>query len=1366
MEDNIATRRAHLSAAKQALLEKRIRGELKQTVDVQPICQRPTHGPAPLSSSQQRLWFLDQMEQGGSVYNLPEAWRLRGPLDVASLERSVRAIVQRHEALRTSFIAEDGQPLQVMASGGPPSLAVIDLREFPEGERETRVQQLMAKEARRPFHLDQGPLMRTSLYQLGELEYIFLLVVHHIVFDGWSWGVLVRELSTSYEAFAEGQTPALPELQIQYADFAYWQRQQLQGQVLHAQLGYWKQQLDGHLPLLQLPIDHPRPPVQTFRGANHYVTLSGTLSEALNALSRREGTSLFMTLLSAFKVLLFRHTGLEDIIVGIPIANRTRVEIEALVGLFINTLVMRTDVSGNPTFRDVLGRVRKVALGAYAHQDLPFGKLVEELQPERDLSFNPLFQVMFVFQNTPKRALAFTGIEAIPLKISTDSSMFDLTLYLVEGPEGLSARFEYNTDLFANDTIERMASHFLKLLEGIVVDPESRISDLPILLAAEQHRILVEWNHTQADYPKDSCIHGLFEAQAARTPDAVAVVFGNQRLTYRELNSRANQLAHRLGKCGVGPEVLVGVCVERSPEMLVAVLGVLKSGGAYVPLDPAFPATRLSLILEDANVRVLVTQPKLGTLLQSGVKQVLYVDDPGTALESRGNPESAVKSNNLAYVMFTSGSTGRPKGVQIEHQAVVNLLESMGRVPGLTAEDVFVAVTTLSFDIAGLELFLPLAKGAQVVVAGREVVADGQRLAELLETSGATAMQATPATWRMLLDSGWTGRKEMKILCGGEALPPELAAELIPRCSSLWNMYGPTETTIWSTTCRVLPASGPVSIGAPIANTQIYVLDSFLKPVPIEVAGELFISGDGLARGYLNRPDLTAEKFVVNPFGQGNHLRLYRTGDLCRWREDGSLEHLGRLDYQVKIRGYRIELGEIETTLGGHPLVRECVAAMKEGAAGGNRLVAYVVGDPDKPPQAAELRQYLQERLPDYLVPWAIVALEQMPLTPNGKVDRRALPEPDSTGMDSATPYIAPRDQLELQMAAIWQRVLRVKLIGVSDNFFTLGGHSLLAAALFAQIEEHLGKKIPLATIFQAPTIEQLAQIIREREWKPNWSSLVAIQPGGSKPPLFLIHGAEGNVLLYRELAHHLGSDQPVYGLQSRGLDGKMDITNRLEDMAAHYIKEIRALQPEGPYYLGGYCMGGGVALEVAQQLHAQGQEIALLAMLETNNLRANPKALSFFYRCYHQVQNIKFHFDNLILARSREGFKFFVHKVKVEKTRSEIAIKVLLSRMAHRLSSNGKSAYPHILVSKVNDKAFLEYTPRLYQGQIILFRPQKGFAGLDDTEFGWKGLATEGIDVQVLPVNPRGMLVEPFVRLLAAKLKASLQKAESRPVE
>lgn len=1362
-EHDNADRRSRLSAAGQALLEKRIRGERTQPAGERPIGRRPAEGPAPLSSGQERLWFLDQLGQGGAAYNLPGAWRLRGPLDAAVLERSLGQVVDRHEALRTSIATEDGRPFQLIDPQGSAVLSLVDLRELPESDRQARVLELAAEEARRPFDLARGPLLRASLYRLGELEHVFLAVVHHIVFDGWSWGLFLRELSLSYEAFVQGRTPSLPPLAVQYADFAHWQRQRFQDPAMQAQLEYWKRQLAGSPPLVQLPLDRPRPPVQTFRGSNHCVALPRSLSESLAALSRREGCSLFMTMLAAFDVFVHRHAAVDDVVVGVPIANRTRLEIESLIGLFINTLVMRTDLSGNPSFRQLLGRAREVALEAYAHQDLPFERLVEELHPERDLSFNPLFQVMFDFQNAPRQPLAFEGIEAVPLGIETDSSMFDLTLYLEEDAQGISARFEYNTDLFTAATIERMAARFLTLLEGIAADPESRIADLPMLPQAERQRIVVEWNRTQAEYPRQACLHELVEAQAERTPEATAVVHGSGRLTYRELNGRANQLAHRLRGHRVGPEFLVGVCVERSLEMLVAVLAVLKAGGAYVPLDPSFPAARLSMILEDAGLKVLVTQPEVQGRLPSGSARVLYVEDPETARESRENPASAVRSDNLAYVMFTSGSTGRPKGVQVPHRAVVNLLESMGRAPGLAAEDVLVAVTTLSFDIAGLELFLPLARGARVVVAGRDDVVDGRRLAELLEASGATVMQATPATWRMLLDSGWEGRKGMKILCGGEALPTELAAELLPRCSSLWNMYGPTETTIWSTTARVLSAEGPVSIGAPIANTQVYVLDATMQPVPIGVAGELYIGGDGLARGYLNRPDLTAERFVENPFGSGDGSRLYRTGDQCRWREDGTLEHLGRLDTQVKVRGYRIELGDIEATLGSHPAVKECAAVVKDGSAGGGRLVAYAVGRPGESPQPAELRQYLQERLPEYMVPSTVVVLERMPLTPNGKVDRRALPEPSYTGTQSDTTYLAPRDQLEMQMTSVWQKVLKISPIGVRDNFFDLGGHSLLAAILFARLEKHLGRKIPLATIFQAPTIEQLAAIVRKKDWQPDWSSLVAIQPGGSRPPLFLVHGAEGNVLLYRELAHYLGPDQPVYGLQSRGLDGSMELSSSIEDMAAQYVKEIRELQPEGPYYLGGYCMGGGVALEMAQQLQAQGQEVALLAMLETNNLTANPGAISFPHRLYWRVQNVWFHFQNLLLAKSREGSRFFMHKLQVEKTRFMTATRVMLSKLLRTISSKTALPYPHVFVSRVNDRTYLHYIPRPYKGRIVLFRPLKGFAGLDDAEFGWKEMASEGVDVQVLPVYPRGMLVEPFVRRLAMELKAVLENAQVR---
>jgi amino acid adenylation domain-containing protein len=909
---------------------------------------------------------------------------------------------------------------------------------------------------------------------------VLLLVIHHITFDGWSARVFVEELAALYDAFVAGKPSPFPELPIQYADFAHWQRQWLQGEVLERQLSYWKEKLAGSLPSLDLPTDRPRPAVQTHCGARQSSVLSSFPLQALKALSRQEGVTLFMTLLAAFKVLLYRYTGQDDIAVGSPIAGRTHVETEGLIGFFVNTLVLRTDLSGNPTFRELLGRVREVALGAYAHQDLPFEKLVEALQPERDLSRTPLFQVMFNLENIPTKAVKTPSLSIDEFEFDSGVSQFDLALEVIEKDEGLSCLLNYSTDLFDAATIERMLGHYQTLLEGIVADPEERIGVLPLLTEAERHQLLVEWNDTQADYPKDSCIHQLFEAQVERTPDAVALAFKDQQLTYHELNTRANQLAHYLRKRGVEPGVLVSICVERSLEMVVGILGILKAGGAYVPLDPAYPQERLAFMLEDAQVSVLLTQRRLLEKLSEHRARVVCLDTSWEAIagESEENPASEVTTNNLAYMIYTSGSTGKPKGVQIQHRAVVNFLNSMHEQLALTNQDVLLSVTTLSFDIAVLELFLPLSVGACITLVSRQVAADGVQLLARLTSSGATVMQATPVTWRLLLEARWQGSQPLKILCGGEALPRELAHQLLRWGVPLWNLYGPTETTVWATAYKVEPEGSSVPIGRPIANTQIYLLDAHLQPVPIGVPGELHIGGIGLARGYLNRPEMTAEKFIPNPFSDEPGTRLYKTGDLARYLPDGNIEFLGRIDHQVKVRGFRIELGEIETVLGRHPTVRETVVMARKDVLGDNRLVAYVVPNQKPAPTTNELRSFLKRKLPQYMVPSTFMFLDALPLTPNGKVDRRALPAPDRVRPELERAFVAPRTPIEEMLAGIWAEVLGLEEVGIHDNFFELGGHSLVATQVMYRVRAASRVELSLRSLFERPTVAGLAEYV------------------------------------------------------------------------------------------------------------------------------------------------------------------------------------------------------------------------------------------------------------------------------------------------
>jgi amino acid adenylation domain-containing protein len=1111
--------KSDLIANRQALLDLLFQEEELGDASDQKIPRRQSTEPLQLSFAQQRLWFLDQWEPDSSTYNLSTAVRLTGPLNFAALERSLNEILRRHEALRTTFATVDGQPVQVVASPKAFALPMMSLQHLPETEREAEAQRLVSDERSKPFNLIKGPLFRPTLLQLGEAEYILLLTMHHIVSDGWSMGILFRELTVLYEAFSAGRPSPLPELSIQYADFAKWHREWLQGEVLERQLLYWKRQLEGIPAVINLPTDRPRPAVQGYRGKTQYLELTKELTEGLEALSRKEGVTLFMTLLAAFQALLYRYTEQEDVVVGSPIANRHQREIEGLIGFFVNTLVLRTDFSGNPSFRELLGRVRKTALDAYEHQDLPFEKLLEELQPERSLSYSPLFQVMFVLQNAPSTGLELEGLSVSPVRVGTETAKFDLNLSIHETPEGLSGALQYNTDLFHASTIERMRGHFKTLLTGIAANPEQRISELPLLTEAEKHQLIIEWNDTKTDYPRDKCIHELFETQVEKTPDAIALVFPStgsgrgedQQITYRALNNRANQFAYYLQKLGVGPEVLVGICVERSVEMIVGLLGILKVGGAYVPLDPSYPTERLAFMLEDTKAAVLVTQrqfvSQLPKLIEDGRPTTANNDQLGSAVmgprcrmvcldteweqvakESSENPISVTTAENLAYVIYTSGSMGKPKGVMISHRAIGNHMLWMQEAFPLSESDRVLQKTPFSFDASIWEFYAPLLTGARLVVAPPRAHQDSACLVKVLAEQQVTVLQLVPSMLDVLVEeAGLESCQSLRrVFCGGEVLPSRLTERFFDRSNAqLYNLYGPTEATI-DVTCGICGRNGgeSVSIGRPIANMQVYILDSHLQPVPIGVVGELYIGGDGLARGYLNRSELTAEKFIPNPFSDEFNSRLYRTGDLARYLPDGNIEFLGRIDNQVKIRGFRIELGEVETVLSQHPVVRQSVVIVREDSPGDRRLVAYVVSSPDQVCTASELRSFLKEKLPEYMVPSAFVVLDAFPLTPNGKLDRKALPAPDQNRPALDETFTAPRTPVEELLTQIWSDVLKVDKVSIHDNFFDLGGHSLLATQLVSRVRDAFQMDIPLRTLFEKPTVEELAIAIMHHSRK------------------------------------------------------------------------------------------------------------------------------------------------------------------------------------------------------------------------------------------------------------------------------------------
>ena len=1099
----------------------------------------------PLSFAQQRLLLLDQIEPNQATYNIPMAFRLDGRLNQAALQKTLDTLYARHDSLRTTFFyGEDEQPYQRIAEATELPIHKVDFSDLPQEQREEAARTWIYTEVERPFSLSTGPLIRVSQLCLDETQHIMVIVMHHIISDGWSVSILFQEMVALYTAFVEERPSPLPSLSIQYADFAAWQRNWLQGDVLQQQIDYWLNNLQDAPAVLTLPTDRPRPAVQSYQGAHFNTDFPEGIMPALEQLTQEENATIFMVLLAAFQTLLARYTQQEDIVVGSPIANRNRTEIEGLIGFFVNMLVLRTDTSGNPSFRDLLSRVRNTTLGAYAHQDIPFEKLVEEKQLARDMSYSPLFQVTFVLQNLPSQRASLPGLTLTALEAPSTTAKYDLSLGITQTVTGFLVNWEYSTALFDESTIVRLAAHFNHLLQQIAANPDLPISQLELLTPSEK-TMMQQWNETQRPFPQDLCLHQLISHHASRTPNRIAISDGKTALTYQQLESQSNQLAHHLLSLGVQPDTFVAVSLDRQAQLLVALLGILKSGGAYLPIDPAFPAQRIQFMLADAQAPLLLSQTDIAHTLPEHQAQVMCLDEllPKISDLPTGLPETAVAPHNLAYIIYTSGSTGRPKGVQITHDSLVNLLTSMADQPGIVPEDKLLAITTLSFDIASVELYLPLLAGAQIYIAPQAAVTDPQQLIDLLQQEAITYLQATPATWQMLLNGDWQGQPGLKMITGGEALSVALAQQLLARGEKLWNMYAPSETTTYSTIQPVLAEDldpqQSIPIGRPLANTQLYILDDHLRQVPIGVTGELYIGGEGVARGYLNQPDLTAERFITNPITQDPTDVLYKTGDVASFRPDGAVNFLGRSDHQVKIRGFRVELGEVESRLRQHPDVAQVVVHPFE-----QQLVAYVIFAEEKtsddPAKTAELRTFVQEALPAYMVPHIFMPLDAFPLTPNGKVDRKALPTPTGE-RDTTAVYVGPRNHIEAQLAEIWQTLLQVDQVGIHDNFFELGGHSLLATQLVSRIQKQFNIKLPLREVFEQNSIAQIASLIEKSpDWQPDKAiskQFIPKLPDGQPLPLSF---AQRRLLVMDELAPNKATFNIPMAFK---IDGRLDTT-------------------------------------------------------------------------------------------------------------------------------------------------------------------------------------------------------------------------------
>ena len=1337
-----------------------------------PIVRSAIGAPVP-SFGQERLWLLEQIDRGTAQYNISFALSLEGTLDFAALKSALSAVVQRHETLRTRYIHAEGQLQLEISAALEVSLPVTDFSGMEQGRREYLLSAALHAEANRPIVPDRDPVIRAAFYRMDECEHVLQLTIHHIASDGWSMGVLFRDFAAFYAAGLAGAVAQLPELPIAYSDYARWQREQFAGPEGERLISYWKDQVKGSSFTLQLPTDRPRPAQQTFRGAFRQYWLSTELATAIREFCLGEKVTPFMVALAALYAVLARYSGQDDILIGSPIAARTRSETQDLVGFFTNTVVLRGKLDGDPTFHELVQRVRQTALEAYAHQDLPLEMLIDKIRPEPDLSRSALFQVMLIFQNWALPGLELRGLEGSAQIVRTDTSKFDFTIELRSVGEAIEGVIEYNTDLFDADTIDRLWGHLTTYLHRAIAAPEQKAATISLLTSRERQQMLVEWNATGASYPRDVGLHELIEAQVEQTPDAEAVRFGNRSLSYRELNARANQVANYLLKRGVGRDVLVGVCAERSIEMVVSLLASLKAGGAYLPVDPEYPTERLRVILEEANPPVVLTQSHLLNLIPATGADYLCLDSHWEEVggESTSNLGVEVGGKDVAYAIFTSGSTGKPKGVLNTHEGIVNRLLWMQDAYLLQQGDRVLQKTPFSFDVSVWEFFWPLLTGATLVVAGPGGHRDPTYLVKLIQQERITTMHFVPSMLQTFLEAhGVEGCKSLKkVFCSGEALPYEVQQRFFERLQAeLHNLYGPTEAavdvTYWA--CKKDYSNRIVPIGRPIANTQIVILDGSGQPVPIGVAGELHIGGVNLARGYLHQPDLTAEKFVPNPFAELGTDRLYRTGDLARFLPDGNVEYLGRTDNQVKIRGYRIELGEIEAALEEQPEIKQAVVIAREDRPGDKRLVAYLVAAASAVPAALELRTRLKRRLPDYMAPTAYVFLNQIPISTNGKIDRKALPLPAETQALQADTYIAPQSHLEKMLVEIWAEVLGVQQVGLDDDFFDLGGHSLVGVRLFAKIKRAYQVDLELAVLFEARTVRRLADVIRKAQQlasaeQKTWSTLVPIQPNGSRIPFFCVHGVGGGVLNYEAIAKALGPDQPFYAFRSLLLTLEDIRETTIEELASVYIKEMRSFFPQGPYLIGGGSFGGIVAFEMAQQLYAQGAEPALLVLFDTSapgsvqRVRTTEKLRGFWQRLRDQ------------------GVPYLVRKVilKGDDWRERLVKRSRdVASYYHRLAGSDLPVrLRYHQVQEAHSRTMARYKIQRYPGKITLMRAiERGYLGMEllgtreDPRLGWVALAGGGLEIHDVPGEHGNVLNEPHVRTVAEELETILSRPET----